>query len=161
MIKSGIKDVRNKNDNYLTIILDDGDEVISCIEKAFKEQNIKKAIMISAQGKLKDSKMAISRAGSLRQRIYSEALKIKQVSGEFNKINKDYFGDVNISLEKDPIHVVSGVLLKGYADGEVTLKLKIIKDIGFGITNKGNRNLVKEKILEETTKKEPKPMIIA
>lgn len=161
MIKSGMKDIKGKSDNYLTVILDDGDEVISCIEQAFKEQNIKKAIMVSAEGKLRDSKMAISRAGSLRQRIYPEALKIKQVSGEFNKVNDDYFGDVNISLEKDPIHIVSGVLLKGYSDGEVKIRLKIIKDIGFGVTNKGDRNLVKEKILEESKKKEPKPMIIA
>ncbi len=161
MIQSGIKDVITKNDNYLTVILDDGDEVIQSIETAFKEQNIKKAIMVSAEGKLRNSRMAISRAGTLRQRIYGESLKIKQVSGEFNKVNNDYFGDINISIEKDPIHIVSGVLLKGYADGEVTIKLKIIKDIDFGVNKKDKKTLLKEKILNETVKKEPKPMIIA
>jgi predicted DNA-binding protein with PD1-like motif len=158
MIQSGVKDQKQKSDVYLTVILDDGDEVISSIESAFKEQNIRKAILVFADGKIRDSRMAISRAGNLRQRIYSESLKIKQVSGEFNKVKTDYFGDVNISLEKDPIHIVSGVLLKGYASGEVIIKFKIIKDIDFA-DNK--RTMLKEKIFEETTKKEPKPMIIA
>ncbi len=164
MIKSGMQDISAKN-NYLTVVLDDGDEVIHSIESAFKEQDIKKAILISAEGKLRDSRIAISRAGTLRQRIYAEALNIKQVSGEFNKVSKDYFGDVNISIEKDLIHVVNGVLLKGISDGEVIFKFKIIKNIGYGI-NEGtrsqskNRNLVKEKILAETNKK-PMPFIIA
>jgi predicted DNA-binding protein with PD1-like motif len=158
MIKSGIKHQNENSDNYLTIILDDGDEVVASIESAFKENSIKKAILISAEGKLRESKMAISRAGNLRQRIYSEPLKIKQVSGEFNKINDDYFGDVNISLEKDPIHTVSGALLKGTSDGEVTIRLKIIKDVGY---NANKHTMVKEKIIQETVKKEPKPMIIA
>jgi predicted DNA-binding protein with PD1-like motif len=157
MIQSGIKD-NLRNDNYLKIILDDGDEVIASIENAFKEQNIKKAILISAEGKLQESKMAISRAGNLRQRIYSESLKIKRVSGEFNKINSDYYGDVNISLEKDPIHIINGVLLKGHADGEVEIKFKIIKEIDYGFNKK---SMLKEKIIDETVKKDPKPMIIA
>ncbi|NCP97850.1 DUF296 domain-containing protein [archaeon] len=159
MIKSGMKNQNENNDNYLTIILDDGDEVVYCVESAFKENSIKKAILVSADGKLRDSKMAISRAGNLRQRIYSEPLKIKQVSGEFNKINDDYFGDVNISLEKDPIHTVSGALLKGIADGEVTIRFKIIKDLDYQPNN--TKTMVKEKIIQETVKKEPKPMIIA
>ncbi len=158
MIKSGMKDEKEKNDNYLTIILDDGDEVVACIENAFKENNIKKAILISADGKLRDARMAVSRAGNLRQRVYAEPLKIKQVSGEFNKLNEDYFGDVNISLEKDPIHIVSGALLRGIADGEVTIRFKIIKDIGYQVNSK---TMMKEKIIHETVKKEPKPMIIA
>ena len=164
MIKSGMQDIRSKNDSYLTVVLDDEDEVISNIEQAFREQNIKKAVLLSADGKLKNTRMAISRAGNLRQRITNESLKIKQVSGEFNKMTNDYFGDINISLEKDPIHVLSGVLLKGYADKEVTIRFKIIKELGFGINTKDKnqpRNLVKEKIIEESKKKELKPMIIA
>ena len=157
MIKSGIEN-ETKNDNYLTIILDDGDDIIGSIEAAFKEQNIKKAVLVSADGMIRDSKMAVSRAGTLRQKTYTEALKIKQVSGEFNKINADYFGDVNISIEKDPIHIVSGALLKGTADGELIIRFKIIKDLNFGISN---RSMIKEKIINETVKKEPKPMIIA
>ena len=164
MIKSGMQDTKGKKDNYLTIMLDDGDEVISSIESAFKEQKIKKAILISAEGTLRDSRVAISRAGNLRQRIYSESLKIKHVSGEFNKVEEDYFGDINISLEKDPIHVINGVLLKGHSDGETKIRFKIIKDIGYGINDKDkdkqNRNLVKEKIFKEDNKK-PKPIIIA
>ena len=157
-------EIRGKNDSYLTIILDDEDEVISSIENAFKEQNIKKAVLLSAEGRLKHTRMAVSKAGTLRQRIIDQGLKIKQVSGEFNKLKDDYFGDINISLEKDAIHVISGVLLKGFADKEVTIRFKIIKDLGFGINEKdrsASRNLVKEKIIEETKKKEPKPMIIA
>lgn len=163
MIKSGMQDVKERNDNYLTIILDDGDEVIKCIESAFKENDIKKAVLLSAIGTLRDTKMAISRAGNLRQRIYSESLKIKEVSGEFNRVNSDYYGDVNISIEKDPIHIVSGVLLKGIADGEVTIKFKIIKNINFGINDhkkQSNISAIKQKILDETQKK-PKPIIVA
>lgn len=159
MIKSGIKDEKENNNNYLTIILDDGDEVIHSIEHAFKENNIKKAILVSAEGKLRESRVAISRAGNLRQRIYSEPLKIKQVSGEFNKLNEDYIGDVNISIEKDPIHIISGALLKGIAEGEVIIRFKIIRDFDFQVT--GSKTLIKEKIINETVKKEPKPMIIA
>ena len=158
MIESGNKHQNENSNNYLTVILDDGDEVVASIETAFKENSIKKAILISAEGKLRDSKMAISRAGNLRQRIYAEPLKIKQVSGEFNKINEDYFGDVNISLEKDPIHTVSGALLKGTAEGEVIIRLKIIKDVGYSANS---RTMVKEKIIQETVRREPKPMIIA
>lgn len=164
MIQSGMHEIRGKNDSYLTIILDDEDEVISSIEQAFKEQNIKKAVLLSAEGRLKNTRMAVSKAGTLRQRLIDQSLKIKQVSGEFNKMKNDYFGDINVSLEKDAIHVISGVLLKGFADKEVTIRFKIIKDLGFGINEKDRnvtRNLVKEKIIEQTAKKEPKPMIIA
>ncbi|MCK9292504.1 MAG: DUF296 domain-containing protein [archaeon] len=164
MIQSGMHEIRGKNDSYLTIILDDEDEVISSIEQAFKEQNIKKAVLLSAEGRLKNTRMAVSKAGTLRQRLIDQSLKIKQVSGEFNKMKNDYFGDINVSLEKDAIHVISGVLLKGFADKEVTIRFKIIKDLSFGINEKDRnvtRNLVKEKIIEETAKKEPKPMIIA
>lgn len=165
MIKSGMQNTKGKKDNYLTIILDDGDELINSIEEAFKEQNIKKAILISAEGSIRDSRIAVSRAGNLRQRLYSEILKIKHVSGEFNKVNNDYFGDINISLEKDPIHIINGVLLKGISDGNTKIIFKIITNIGYGINTKNkidsnNRNLVKEKILKEDTKK-TKPMIIA
>lgn len=159
MNKSGLD---NKNTNkYLTVILDDGDEVISCIETAFKENDIRKAIIISADGKLKDIKIAVSRAGTLRQRIYSEALKVKNVSGEFNKFNNEYVGDLNISIERDPIHIVSGVLLRGVASGEVNFKFKIIKNVDYQINTQPPKSMLKEKIINETVKKEPKPFIIA
>lgn len=159
MNKSGLG---NKNTNkYLTVILDDGDEVISCIETAFKENDIRKAIIISADGKLKDIKIAVSRAGTLRQRIYSEALKVKNVSGEFNKFNNEYVGDLNISIERDPIHIVSGVLLRGVASGEVNFKFKIIKNVDYQINTQPPKSMLKEKIINETVKKEPKPFIIA
>jgi predicted DNA-binding protein with PD1-like motif len=162
MIKKRIQDIASIKNKYLSIILDDSDDVINSIEQAFKEQNIRKAVLISAEGNLKNIRIAISRAGTIRQRIYSEILKIKQVSGEFNKIKNDYFGDINISFEKDPIHIINGVLLKATSNGESTFKFKIIKDISYGINNNNNknRNMVKEKILEEVNKK-PKPMIIA
>ena len=163
MIKKRMQDVASIKNDYLSVILDNEDDVISSIEEAFKQHNIKRAVLISAEGSLNNIRIAISRAGTIRQRMYSETLKIKQVSGEFNKVKDDYFGDINISFEKDPIHIVNGVLLKAISSGESNFKFKIIKEIGYGINQKPgnhNRNMVKEKILAEVNKK-PKPMIIA
>ena len=165
MIKGRIHDIKQKSDKFLNIILDDNDEIIKSIELAFRENNVKKAILISAEGSLKDSRIAITRAGNIRQRIYSESLKIRSVSGEFNRVNDDYLGDIHICVEKDQMHSITGVLLKGYADGEVKITFKIISGIDYGINNdsKDKRKpvtLVKQKVLDEVRRK-PKPIIVA
>jgi predicted DNA-binding protein with PD1-like motif len=158
MMKSGVAEIMGKNDNFLTIVLDNGDDIIKCIEASFQEQGIKKAHLVYAEGRLKDTRIATSKSGVLRQRTYSEPLKIKQVAGEFNRVNNDYFGDVNISLAKDPIHAVSGVLLQGFADGEVTIRFKIIADLSYS-----PENINKKKSFEEmrNDKKEPAPFLIS
>ena len=159
MLKSGVAEIMGKNDNFLTIVLDDGDDVIKCIENAFKEQGIKKALLVSAEGKLKDTRIATSKSGVLRQRTYSEGIKIKQVSGEFNKVNNDYFGDVNVSLAKDPIHAVSGILLMGTADGEVTIRFKIVADLSYSPENASKKKSFEE--MKDGQKKEPAPFLIS
>jgi len=160
MLKSGVAEIMGKNDNFLTIVLDDGDDIVKCVENAFKEQGIKKALLVSAEGKLRDTRIATSKSGVLRQRTYAEGIKIKQVSGEFNKVNNDYFGDINVSLAKDPIHAVSGILLQGTADGEVTIRFKIVADLSYS-----PENLNKKKSFEEmkdgAAKKEPAPFLIS
>jgi len=115
--------------------------------------------LVSAEGKLKDTRIATSKSGVLRQRTYSEGIKIKQVSGEFNKVNNDYFGDVNVSLAKDPIHAVSGILLMGIADGEVTIRFKIVADLSYSPENASKKKSFEE--MKDGQKKEPAPFLIS
>ncbi|MDD3245106.1 MAG: DUF296 domain-containing protein [Candidatus ainarchaeum sp.] len=166
MIKSRFNDVEESNNTILEVVLDDGDEMIDCIERAFIQNDIKKAGLLSASGKLRDVKVATTKIGSLRQRVYDEPCTIKSVSGEFNKVKDgEYMGDVHIAVARDEIHQVNGVLLKGTAHGEVKIRLKVITDLSIGIirTPEGEKtiNMVKEKILEETAPKPKKPMIIS
>jgi len=157
---SGVHDTKQKSDNYLTIILDDGDEIIKSIEKSFKENNVKKAILMAADGSVRDARVALTKAGTLKQRQYGESIKIKSVSGEFIKVNEDYYGDVHISLAKDAIHTITGILLSGHADGEVEVKFKIISDLDYCAENR-EKTMVKERIIKETVKGPPKPIIEA
>jgi len=75
-------------------------------------------------------------------------------------------GDFHISIARDEIHTVSGVLIKGVADGELTIVFKIIAELNEGTiySPEGQKEvtMVKEKIIEETAPKKPKKeMIIA
>ena len=167
MIKSRVADTAETTNTMLDIILDDGDEVVDCVEKAFIQNNVKKASLIGATGKLRNVKVATTRTGTLKQREYEEACFIKSVSGDFTKIREnEYMGDFHISIARDEIHAVSGVLIKGTADGEVKITFKVIANMPVGaiITAEGARevSLVKQKILEETTtpQKPKKEMII-
>lgn len=161
MIKSGFKNQTiQKNNTYLDVVLEEGESFIDSIEQAFKEHDIKKAVLVSATGFLKDIKLATTRSGTIRQAAYSEPCMIRSVSGEFYQSNNDYFGDVHISLAKDPIHQITGVLLGGDAHGEVTIKFKVIKD-PLQTTQKDNSQMtmLKQKILDESKPKEKKPII--
>ena len=129
MIKKRMQDVASIKNDYLTVILDDGDDVISSIEQAFKQQNIKRAVLISAEGSLNSIRIAISRAGTIRQRMYSETLKIKQVYGEFNKVKDDYFGDINISFENlfsNPNDEIQKIMDFHIGEIDLTESIKII-----------------------------------
>lgn len=166
MIKSRVADTAETNNTVLEIILDDGDEVIDCVEKAFIQNNIKKAGLLGATGRLKTVKVATTKTGTLKQREYDSCL-IKGVSGEFNRIrDNEYMGDFHISIARDDIHIVSGVLIKAFAEGEVRIKFKVISDLEVGMINtpEGQKEvtMVKQKILDETmTQPKPKkPMII-
>ncbi|HNW06071.1 MAG TPA: DUF296 domain-containing protein [archaeon] len=167
MIKSRFADTAETNNTMLEIILDDGDEIVECVENAFIQNNIKKASLISAKGKLRNIKIATTRSGTLRQREYADPCAIKSVSGDFTKIKEnEYMGDFHISIARDEIHTVSGVLIKGVADGELTIVFKIIAELNEGTiySPEGQKEvtMVKEKIIEETAPKKPKKeMIIA
>lgn len=165
MIKSRVADTAETNNTMLDVILDDGDEVVECVEKAFLQNNIKKASLVYAAGRLKNVKVATTRTGTLKQREYNESCLIKGVSGEFTKIREnEYMGDFHISIARDEIHAVSGVLIKGSADGEVKITFKVIADMPVGaiVTPDGIKevNLVKQKILEETVPQKPKKPIL-
>lgn len=167
MLKSRIADTSETTNTMLEIILDDGDEVIECIENAFIQNNIKKANLVSANGRLRAINMVTTRSGTLRRREYPEPCLIKSVSGDFTRVKEnEYMGDIYISIVREGIRTVSGVLTKGIADGEVSIVFKVITELTEGtIYTPGGKKeitMVKEKILEETTPEKPKKkMIIA
>lgn len=166
MIKSRYNDVQESKDTILEVVLDDGDEIIECIERSFEQNDIKKASLLSANGTLRELKIATTKIGSIRQKVYEQPCLITNVSGDFTKTkNGEYMGDVHMSIARDAIHKESGVLLKGISHGEVKLKFKVITDLSIGVikTPEGKRNitLVKEKILEETASKPKKPFIVS
>jgi predicted DNA-binding protein with PD1-like motif len=165
MIKSRVADTAETNNTMLEVVLDDGDEVVECVENAFIQNNVKKASLVSANGKLRTVKVATTRTGTLRQREYAEPCAIKSVSGDFTKIKEnEYMGDFHISIARDEIHAVSGVLIKGIADGEVTIVFKVIAELDEGAiyTPEGKKEvtMVKEKIIEETAPQKPKKEMI-
>lgn len=166
MIKNGYNDTQESKDTILEVVLDDGDEIIDCIERSFKQNDIKKASLLSAVGTLRELKIATTKIGSIRQKTYDQPCLITNVSGDFTKTKSgEYMGDVHISFARDAIHKESGVLLRGISHGEVKLKFKVITDLSIGVikTPEGRRNitLVKQKILEETTSKPKKPFIVS
>ncbi len=166
MIKSRVSDTAETSNTMLDVILDDGDEIVDCVEKAFIQNNVKKASLVKAVGRLKTVKVATTRTGTLRQREYNESCAIKQVSGEFTKIREgEYMGDFHISIARDEIHAVSGVLIKGIADDEVKITFKVIAELDEGkiYSPEGAKevSMVKQKIIEETAPQKPKkPMIV-
>lgn len=165
MIKSRVSDTAETSNTVLEIILDDGDEVIDCVEKAFLQNNIKKAGLISAIGRVRNVKVATTKTGTLKQREYEESCLVKSVSGEFNKIREnEYMGDFHISIARDDIHIVSGVLIKAVSDGELRIQFKVISDLEVGsiTTADGIKevSMVKQKILDEMPPAKPKKEMI-
>jgi len=167
MIKSRVADTAETSNTLLDVILDDGDEVIDCIEKAFLQNNIKEANLIEAAGRLRNVKIATTKTGTLTQREYAQSCLIKSVSGKFTKIRADeYMGDFHISVAKDEIHAVSGVLLRGIADGDVRITFKVIADMPIGaiVTPEGVKEVIvaNEKPQEEPVQQKPKkPFIVS
>lgn len=162
MIKSRFSDTTTSSNTILDVILDDGDEVIECVENAFLQNNLKKAILVDASGKLKNVRIATTRAGLLRQKEYNESCLIKNVSGSFTKMKgNEYVGDFHISVARDKIQNISGVLIKGFADGEVKISFKIVTDMAVGdIVPPKEQTLVKQKILGNDISEKPKKPII-
>jgi predicted DNA-binding protein with PD1-like motif len=168
MIRSRVNDIAETNNTMLEVVLDDGDEIVECVENAFVQNNVKKASLVSAFGKLRMVKVATTRTGTLKQREYAEPCSIKSVSGDFTKIKEnEYMGDFHISIARDEIHAVSGVLIKGTADGEVKIVFKVIAELDEGAIyspdGKKEVTMVKQKVLDETTTppKPKKEMIVA
>ncbi|MFH1751456.1 MAG: DUF296 domain-containing protein [archaeon] len=115
----------------LVIELEDGEKIVPSLESALKEHEVGRALLQSIQGRIRSAKLGMFVSGRHRIRHYLESLSVKTAFGDFTLDKSKLVGNVNVCLEKDIIHSVSGVLLEGEADGSLTITLRVPEKVRF------------------------------
>ncbi|NMA44328.1 MAG: hypothetical protein GX950_00745 [Candidatus Diapherotrites archaeon] len=107
----------------LTLILDEGDDVMTCIKLGMQQNNIREAKVEDIEGFL--LKGAINcMEGHKYKRIEVENIELLRASGNFKFGGEDLWGNLNIfTAGRKPI---SGTLHKGIAKDGLTIKLKFV-----------------------------------
>ncbi|MBU2101094.1 DNA-binding protein [Candidatus Micrarchaeota archaeon] len=110
----------------ISIIFEDGDEVLAGLKQAFSENKVQRATIKSVEGKIKDLEINIYGAGVFKRRHFDESFKVTSMHGTFlEKGNTGYKGELFVSLASENTNSLGGTL----ASAKVTERLAIKADI--------------------------------
>lgn len=110
----------------LTIILEDGEDILECLKKAALEQDAKEFKITDINGSWKEGFMNYFLKNQFKSRKSFETERITAGSGKFTRKGNDYSGDLKIAVALGNQRI-NGTLLEGKAAKELTIKLKFPK----------------------------------
>ena len=113
----------------ITIVFEDGEDIVEGFKNALKEQNVKVAEFETIQGKVRNFDLKIYVAGNFIKKHFDSEYTLCSISGRLSlKQDSVYHGDFAISLSKDAdMKTMHGQPLSAIASGEVTIKAKCIE----------------------------------
>ncbi|HLC79711.1 MAG TPA: DUF296 domain-containing protein [archaeon] len=112
--------------NYLTLILDEGDNILGCIKSAMNEHKITEVNIEEAEGNFRDGVINYFERSSYKTAELN-GNQIMRVSGNFKMSYGDLYGKMNVAtFDKPPLQ---GTLVRGSAKAGFTLKLSFIQFI--------------------------------
>lgn len=115
-------------EQFLTISLEDGEDILESLKKAALEHGIKEFKITGMNGFWKQGFMNYFLKNQFKSRRTFDIEKINAGSGKFVKQGKDYSGDLHIVVALGN-NRINGTLLEGKAAKELTIKLKFPKFI--------------------------------
>lgn len=108
----------------LTLVLDDGDNILDCIKAAMKEHNVQEVSVEEAEGAIKNGVINFFERSSYKTADLKDS-RVMRVSGNFKLSYGDLYGIMKIStFDKPPLQ---GTLVKGRANEGFTIKLSFIE----------------------------------
>lgn len=110
----------------LTIILEDGEDILECLGKAMQEHCAKEFKVTEMKGSWKQGFMNYFLKNSFKSRKSFDTERIVAGSGKFVKEGSKYRGDLHITVALGNQRV-NGTLLEGKAAGGLEIKAKFPK----------------------------------
>ena len=124
-VKSHVMKPKEKLEKMnLNIVLEEGDSVLTSVQNAMVQKNIKEAVVVGVSGKLKTGVIQFMGGGSLKSKEVKDIELIK-ATGNLKISFKELFGRINVSTKHHG--VTSGALMKGTAKEGLTIKLEFSK----------------------------------
>lgn len=110
--------------SYLTLIFDEGDDVISCIKEGMEQNGVKECDVVDVDGVLTSATIN-SMEGSRFKRIDFSNKRILRLSGHFKLTAGDLWGSLHVFTEgRKPI---SGTVVSAKASQGFLIKLSFVK----------------------------------
>jgi len=110
----------------LTIILEEGDDILESLKKALEEQDAKEFKIVEMSGFWKEGFMNYFLKNSFKSRKSFDIERITAGSGKFVKEGNEFRGDLHIVVALGNQRI-NGTLLEGKAAKELTIKAKFPK----------------------------------
>ena len=108
----------------LTLLLDEGDDVLECVQAGMREHSLSEVTVTGIEGTLAEGIINYF----LKNEFKSAVLKDKALlsaSGSFKLTHEGLFGSMKvIAMGRPPLH---GTLVKGKAGNDFTLKLSFVE----------------------------------
>jgi len=112
----------------LSIVYDDGDELLGGFKKALSENNVQKCRIISVEGKIKNLDINIFVGGAFTPRHLDEEYRLTSIHGIFfEKGNLGYKGEMTVSLAGEGHKMLGGDLIQAKVSGAVTIKAEVLE----------------------------------
>ncbi|MBN2126894.1 MAG: hypothetical protein JW703_00710 [Candidatus Diapherotrites archaeon] len=109
---------------FLKLIFEEGDEILTGIKNAMKENSLKEIKLEEIEGKIKKAKLQYMEAAKLKSREFENIEPIR-ISGTIKLSFEELFGPVHISF--NPKNPISATLLTGIAEQELIIKASYIE----------------------------------
>ena len=109
---------------HLNVVLEEDDSVLTSIQNAMIQNDIKEAVVVGVSGKLKTGVIQFMDRGSLKSKEVKDTELIR-AAGNIKISFKELFGRVNVSTKHHG--VTAGALMKGTAKEGLTIKLEFFK----------------------------------
>lgn len=115
---------KNGKRKTLTLILDDGDDVMSCIKQGMKEHGLKEARVDDMQGTLKEASISFMQGSQYRAKNLAMQ-KIIKASGNYKLSFGELFGSMNVTTADK--HPLTATFVKGRAAQDLEIKLSFVE----------------------------------
>lgn len=110
----------------ISVELEDGEDVLPSLKKAFSENKVQRATMRSVEGRIKDFDLNVFGGGLFRKKHFDEEFKVTSIHGIFlEKGNMGYRGELNVALAGEDSNSAGGTLINAKASGRLIISADV------------------------------------
>ena len=116
---------KRRVNKYLTVILDEDEEIIGCLKEALKNNELEECTIVGCEGVVKHGVINYFHKHVYKSKTVKDATVING-SGRFVRGARDYEGNLHLMLPLDG-EKVNGTLVKGKAENDFKINLRFSK----------------------------------